>query len=251
MTITESKTWTATDGTTHPTRDSMRAHNRGAVTTPAAKPVKSHVPTLGILTALDTALSTIRKHNPNVPGAIAIALGTGKGKVNGSFAAESWQDTEGEHKGSARHEILMATESFHRGAEATLTTLIHEAVHASLHAQGIKDTSRQGRYHNQRFAEAAAKAGLVIESDASIGFRTTGLDTSAKVLYARELDALTVALSTFRKPAKKAKAAKTTVKIGCDCETDSGKPLAVTVPISWYDQTDLKCRNCGSTLQEV
>ena len=212
----------------------------------------THTPTVDILSALDKAFVAIRKHNPNVPGAIAIAIGTGRGKVKGHFAPGSWEDSQGEHAGSARHEILIATEHLARGSEAVLTTLIHEAAHAESHASGVKDTSRQGRYHNQRFAQTATRMGLTIESNDSIGFITTGLDTGAKVTYSRELAALDVALSTFRKPIKaKEKSAKTTIKVSCECITEKGTPLSVTVPISWYDAQTLVCESCESHLLPV
>jgi hypothetical protein len=211
----------------------------------------THTPTVGIMAALDMALSTIRTHNPNVPTALAVVISTGRGKVHGSFQAGSWSDTAGTHEGSARHELLIASESLGLGAEQVLTTLIHEAGHALAHATGVKDTSRQGRFHNGEFRTIAERMGLVCTGDAAIGTRTPGLTESAKVLYAPTLELLASALTSHRKPVAKKETPKTTIRVACDCLTDSGTPLAVTVPIKWFDAQALVCSDCIQPLAPV
>jgi len=212
----------------------------------------AHTPTVSILTALDAAMGRIRELNPNVPTALAVIIASGSGKKHGHFEPGSWADTTGEHAGSGRHEILMSSESLARGAEPTLVTLIHEAAHASAHAQNIKDTSRQGRFHNRKFRDTAESMGLIVEENSSIGHVTTGLTTQAQVDYADILELLAASLTTHRKPAKaKAAAEKTTVKVGCECYDDNGKQLTVTVPIKWYNAQQLVCENCESVLTTV
>ena len=203
-----------------------------AQTTPA-----THTPTVAILTALDAAMSTIRETHPDVPSALAIVIATGNGKKHGHFHAQTWEDAE--HAGK-RHEILMASESLARGAELTLTTLIHEAAHALNYATGNKDTSRQGRYHNQTFSKTAANMGLLVESDEKSGFRTTGLNSWAKAHYADTLTALEGVLTTYRVPVdKKASKPKTTIRVTCECE------YPVTVPIKWWDDYGMDNMLCG------
>ena len=46
-------------------------------------------------------------------------------------------------------EILISGEGLHRDPRAVLGTLLHEAAHALAAARGIKETSRQHRYHNR------------------------------------------------------------------------------------------------------
>ncbi len=211
-----------------------------------------HTPTVGILTAMDVAMTRIRELNPNVPTALAVIIASGSGKKHGHFEPSSWADTTGEHAGSGRHEILMSSESLARGAEPTLITLIHEAAHANAHAQGIKDTSRQGRFHNRKFRDTAESMGLIVEENSSIGHVTTGLTSQAQVDYAEVLDMLAAALTTHRKPAKTKKTKeKTTVKVGCDCCDDNGKQLTVTVPIKWYAEQRLQCTDCEEMLAPV
>jgi hypothetical protein len=56
--------------------------------------------------------------------------------------------------------------AFAEGATHTLTTILHEATHALAHARGVKDTSRQGKYHNRRFMELAGELDLEWPPDA-------------------------------------------------------------------------------------
>lgn len=208
---------------------------------------KIATPTTTIQNALDVALSAIKKNNKDVPSALAVIIAEKKG-AHGTFTADSWQDNAGEHEGSARHEIKLNPVSFALGAEQVLTTLIHECGHALAHATGVKDTSRQGRFHNAKFRDIATQMGLVTEDDKSIGTRTPSMMDSTKATYAKELEVIASALTTFRKPTVKLKAPKTTVRVSCSC----GNP--VTVPIKWFDEVmsvTLPCDICGEYYEEV
>lgn len=215
-----------------------------------AKALPKGTPTVNILSALDASLSKVRELNPDVPTALAVIIASGAGKKHGHFAPGSWKDTDGDTAGSARHEILMSSESLARGAELTLVTLIHEAAHAANHAKGTKDTSRQGRYHNRDFRDTAEAFGLTTETDSKIGFVTTGLQSWAAEAYKVELALLADALVTHHVLAPKVKGKKTTIKVGCECETERGM-LTVTVPIKWFDQVDMHCAYCDSNLIPV
>jgi hypothetical protein len=69
-------------------------------------------------------------------------------------------------------------------AEDVLVTLLHEGCHVYAQANGIRDTSRDGRYHNRRFGELAVAIGLTVVPDPVIGHETPGLAASAYVKYA-------------------------------------------------------------------
>jgi hypothetical protein len=216
-------------------------------------PATGTTPTVTILATLDQALSKVRTLNPDVPTAVAITLASGKGKTHGHVSPSRWVDTDGEHKGSARHELNMATESFSRGAEETLVTLIHEAAHLAAIARDIQDTSRQGRYHNKAFRDIAESFGLTTDTNDKFGYVTTGLQSWAAEAYKVELEALTVALSTHRVLEAKKPTKKTTVKVSCECVNDNGNLASVTVPISWFDNVghSLVCQTCSAPLSEV
>lgn len=209
-------------------------------------------PTVGIMAALDAALVAIRANTKDVPTALAVVIASGGGKKHGHFEASAWEDTNGEGAPLGhRHEILMSSESLARGGYGTFVTLLHEAAHAANHATGTKDTSRQGRFHNAKFRDTAEKFGLVVTTDPSIGHITTGLQSWAETLYAPQIEALSAALTTHRVLTPKAATKKTTVKVACECIGDNGNPLAVTVPIKWYESQNLTCGDCGEGLSPV
>lgn len=86
------------------------------------------------------------------------------------------------------------------GAENTLVTLLHEACHAWAQANGIQDTSRQGRWHNRKFTDLARKIGLVAEPDGRIGHTTPSLTSWARNEYADLLSELESGLVLAREP---------------------------------------------------
>jgi hypothetical protein len=56
-----------------------------------------------------------------------------------------------------------------------LGTLLHEAAHGLAHARKISDTSRQGRYHNRRYATLAGELGLDVAHLQPIGWSATSV----------------------------------------------------------------------------
>ncbi|MDL2318777.1 SprT-like domain-containing protein [Eubacteriales bacterium OttesenSCG-928-A19] len=82
---------------------------------------------------------------------------------------DAWQD----ENGNGRKEINLGAENLNRPAENTIATLVHEMVHYYCDMHDIKDTSRNGVYHNKRFKVEAEKRGLVISYDNSIGWSKT------------------------------------------------------------------------------
>lgn len=212
-------------------------------------------PTTTIQSALDASLSTIRAEFPGTPEALAVVIASGRGKFHGRFEANSWKDSSGTHEGSARHEIIMSSESLARTAEEVLTTLLHECAHAVAFATGVKDTSRGGRYHNDNFATTASAMGCIVEKveGSKHGYSTTGLNEWAKVRFASEIDLLAESLVTFRKLPEKKPTKKVNIRVACTCDEGTGL-LAVTVPIKWWDKFGsyaLTCSECGSNFEEV
>src|SRR5437016_11286201 len=59
----------------------------------------------------------------------------------------------------------------------------HEAAHTIASRRGIKDTSRQGRYHNRRFRMLAEEVGLEGERDPERGWPLMVLSEEAKAAY--------------------------------------------------------------------
>jgi len=70
-------------------------------------------------------------------------------------------------------EINIGAGTLDRPIENVTATLLHEMVHYYCYLNNIKDTSRNGAYHNKRFKAEAEKRGLSIEYDSRIGWSIT------------------------------------------------------------------------------
>jgi hypothetical protein len=156
--------------------------------------------TLGseLVSALEDAWAAIRRDHPELPPAVLITgagtLGTRSGVRLGHFAASRWH---GDAAG-ALGEIFVGGEGLARGAGPVLATLLHEAAHVLAHRRGIKDTSRQGRYHNRRFKALAEELGLHVDHDRSLGWSPTSLPDDTAARYATVIAALEAAVTAHR-----------------------------------------------------
>lgn len=151
-----------------------------------------------LVAALEAAWSTIRSRHVDVPGAV-IVVGSGSparpnGRlVFGHFAALQWQ-----HGGDRVPEVLVSGEGLNRPAADVLTTLLHEAAHAVADVRGIKDTSRQGRWHNKHFAALAGELGLAVTKDDKLGWSPSTLRPETSDAYADVIDELAAAIRVCR-----------------------------------------------------
>jgi hypothetical protein len=149
-----------------------------------------------LLAALEHAWQTIRQRHPQVPDAVVVVASGSEGKrLNwGHFAPHRWQVN-----GSDRHEVLVGGEGLHRGPLEVLGTLLHEAAHGLAQARSMQDTSRQGRYHNRRYATLARELGLEVASVKPIGWSATTLPEPTAAGYAGQLEELQAALVLWRR----------------------------------------------------
>ncbi|MGH3614186.1 MAG: hypothetical protein ACRDRK_16645 [Pseudonocardia sp.] len=81
-------------------------------------------------------------------------------------------------------EVFIGGEGLVRGAADVLGTLLHGAAHALAHVRDIKDTSRQGRWHNARFKALAEKLGIEVTKDPRIGWSPTTIPAGTRETYA-------------------------------------------------------------------
>jgi hypothetical protein len=95
---------------------------------------------------------------------------------------------------SVRPEVFIATELLADGAAGVFGVLLHEAAHAIAATRDIKDTSRQGRYHNSRFKLIAEEVGLAGTRDPEIGWSLTALNTTTARDYMPTLETIDDAL---------------------------------------------------------
>ena len=148
-----------------------------------------------ILKVLEDTWLEIRRWHPEIPSVvIIIASGTdGKQTRLGHHAPGRWNVA-----GEQRTEIMISGEGLRRSSAEVLGTLLHEAAHALAHARGIKDTSRQGRYHNKHFKTCAEELGLTVEHDDRNGWSASTITSVTHTAYAHQLDALTEATTLWR-----------------------------------------------------
>lgn len=183
-----------------------------------------------VITALEDTWSAIRQRHPDLPEVVFIT-GTGLRHASaasvdarwGHFGAQRWvhgrpqpvatptpeagQDAKLQVPPDRKPELFVAGECFAEGAEHTVTTILHEAAHALAHGRGVKETSRQGKYHNRRYLELAGELGLEWPTDAKAhpvnGFSDVQLTDDTRKFYATtiaDLDrAITLHLDTFRR----------------------------------------------------
>ena len=115
-----------------------------------------------ILKVLEDIWLEIRRWHPEIPAAVIIIASGTDGKQ------PRWATTPpagGTSPAQQYAEIMISGEGLRRSPRDVLGTLLHEAAHALAHARGIKDTSRQGRYHNKHFKTCAEELGLTVDHD--------------------------------------------------------------------------------------
>jgi hypothetical protein len=109
------------------------------------------------------------------------------------------------HREGRSHELFVSGETLGRGAESALTTILHEAAHIMLIAQGDETagTSRQYRYHNGDFRTAGSAFGLEYthgKANELLGYSALTLSDMGRVLWGAELEALALATATIPAP---------------------------------------------------
>jgi hypothetical protein len=163
---------------------------------PSAHTTPSHGAASLLVAALEHTWHTIRGHHPDVPEAVLVVASGAEGKrLNlGHFAPHRWQV-----QGADRHEVLVGGEGLQRGPVDVLGTLLHEAAHGLAQASDIQDTSRQGRYHNRRYAALARELGLEVASVQPIGWSATTVPDATADTYAGQLEDLAAALVLWRR----------------------------------------------------
>jgi hypothetical protein len=178
----------------HPARHSSRARSLGHQ--PATPTTTTDGAASLLVAALEHTWQTIRTRHPELPQAVLVVASGAEGKrLNlGHFAPHRWQV-----QGADRHEILVGGEGLQRGPLEVLGTLLHEAAHGLAQARGVQDTSRQGRYHNRRYATVARELGLDVASVQPIGWSATTVPEHTAAAYAGQLQELQAALVLWRR----------------------------------------------------
>jgi hypothetical protein len=205
-----------------------------------AEPASPQAAASAVVAALEQAWTAIRAHHPDVPQVVVI-LGAGSEARRGlfkwgHFAAARWQVAD-----TNRPEVLVSGEGLKRGARAVLATLLHEAAHGLANTRGVKDTSRQGRWHNRRFAALAGELGLKVDVDKRTGWSQTSLTDQLAGRYAHQLTGLDEALLLWRHAERQQDSAtRSRNLLACSCEC--GRKLRVSR--TTLEQAPIICGAC-------
>ncbi|GLY97643.1 hypothetical protein Acsp02_48970 [Actinoplanes sp. NBRC 103695] len=197
----------------------------------------------GLVAALEAAWDAIRARHPEVP-AVVLVVGSGsptKPNANmkwGHFASLRWQSGE-----QRLPEVLVSGEGLSRTPVEVFTTLTHEATHGLADARGIEDTSRQGRWHNKKFATLAAELGMATDKTDKFGYSACTLTEDAQRAYAPAITSLGKALRAFRHPETFGEAKKRTnnnngVSAECAC------PRKIRLSVTAFDEGPIVCGVC-------
>jgi hypothetical protein len=202
--------------------------------------------TAGLLTALETAWAAIRARHPEVPDAVLI-VGSGspaKGSQSmkwGHFASLRWQSGD-----TQLPEVLVSGEGLSRTPAEVFTTLLHEATHGLAEARGIQDTSRQGRWHNKKFATLAAELGLSARKDDKLGYSPCTLTDTTAADYGDTIGALAAALRAYRHPETTGDGKQRTNNnngVSCECECPRKIRLSKT---AFEEGGPIVCADCNA-----
>lgn len=195
-----------------------------------------------LVAALESCWTAIRKQHPEIPHAvIVVASGSPVRPTQplkwGHFAALRWQ-----HGESVLPEVLISGEGLKRTPDEVLTTLLHEAAHALANTRNIKDTSRQGRWHNKHFAVLAKELGLIPSKDPRIGWSPCTLSDGIGETYRQELADLTKALRVFRHPEPVHLKTRTNSNNGLSCECECGRKIRISKSV--HEAGPILCGLC-------
>ena len=147
-----------------------------------------------LVLVIQRAQAAIRREHPEVPETVTAAAPYVPGRALAYFGPDRWAVA-----GRVLGEIGIAANYLNRGGEHAMECLLHESVHAACAALGVRDTSRDGRYHNGHFAECAQRFGLVVERHRVIGHTTTGLMPEAQENFWLEITSLDRVLAILRR----------------------------------------------------
>jgi DnaJ domain len=203
------------------------------ITPPGESPAASR-----LLAVLEEVWTAIRRHHGQVPPVvIIIASGTSSRQPKwGHYASGRWYASDVKHA-----EVMISGEGLARTPREVLATLLHEAAHALAAARGITGTSRQGRYHNKKYAALATELGLDVTETPSFGWTVTTVPDPTAERYDSQLAALKDAMTMWRNAEHiPAASGRSTNLIAAQCSC--GRKIRVAA--STLDEAPIICQAC-------
>ncbi len=197
-----------------------------------------------LVAALERTWAAIRARHPQVPEVVmAVASGSAgrRGELKlGHFAERRWTVATAE-----RPELFVGGEGLAAGPVEVLGTLLHEAAHGLAATRGVQDTSRQGRYHNRRYAALASELGLTVQRAGARGWTATQVPTDTEAAYAAVVDDLARALVLWRRAEHPSGTKRSTNLLAAVC----GCGRRIRAARSTLAQAPVLCGRCGGPFQ--
>jgi curved DNA-binding protein CbpA len=216
---------------------------RPAPGTKISTPVQDSYVISRLIGVLEDIWQAIQARHPEIPAVVIIvASGTEHKQARwGHHAPGRWMADN-----QARAEIMISGEGLRRDTRSVLGTLLHEAAHALAAARGIKDTSRQGRYHNKHYKVHAEELGLTVESDRRVGWSVTTVPGHTAAAYESQLQALHEAMTLWRldetlTPTQRRNSNLLAATCPCD--------RRIRVAVSTLAEAPIVCLACGGKFQ--
>lgn len=183
-----------------------------------------HVP--GAL-ALETLWAKIREQHPELPSVVFVQVNTRQPADSVPHVPTSWSRLD---NGGWKVEIGQTTQP-----RLLLMAVLHEAAHGLALVRGESDSTREGRYHNARFAANADLVGLTTRTEGlrgqiTVGIRRDALDRYLPILEAREW------------------AGDETVLLTCQCPD---RRLVVTALAARALAAQITCTSCNTAMRVV
>lgn len=209
-----------------------------------------------LVAALESVWVEIVARHPEVPPVVVTVasgtLGEPAGQLRrGHFAVGRWQ-----HGDTVLPELFVGAEGLALGPVELLGTVLHEAAHGLASTRGISDTSRAGRYHNDRYRRVATELGLDVARSPTFGWTVTTVPDTTAQAYLPELWRLETALVAVRRPeTRSGRAAKGGREAGggqpkngvvgrCGC----GRQFRITRRV--LEVAVIRCERCGGAFRE-
>ncbi len=202
-----------------------------------------------LVLALDRTWLAIRHRHRQVPVAAMVLAGHvqgGRPLKLGHWATSSWA-ADGTSEVTIGSGLLAPDCSgvvYERDpGERLLAVLLHEASHGLAFARGVKDTGKDGRYHNARFLHLALELDLEVAKRKPWGFNHTRLSDFVRKKYAQEIEALrSIATGYRRAPAARTAHAKPRRPLYvCACQP----PRKMRMSPRTFKAAAIACRACG------
>jgi hypothetical protein len=203
--------------------------------------LKSGTVTGPLVVAIERTWAAIQERHPDVPD-VVLTVGNGSARP-GQLTLGHFHDGKWATGDTRLPELFVGGEGLARGPHAVLGTLLHEATHGVAATRNIKDTSRQGRYHNTRFRDLATELGIRVERDPRIGRSITTVPDTTAQHYGDQIAALDTAIKAHRL-ADVHGAGRTTSNNGLVATCECNPPRKIRLSRSAYDPGAISCGSC-------